>query len=122
MRSIKVRYAALSAAILAALGLALAAIFLPGKPAQAQSPVQSADYQQQEPVPPYRYIMKEYQGKIAIYSSLDQQRPQYVTDFDTLALPTYDRQMLGAGHWPAHRRGAPDAVGGLEQLTHRLPQ
>ena len=39
MRSIKVRYAALSAAILAALGLALAAIFLPGKPAQAQSPV-----------------------------------------------------------------------------------
>ena len=52
MRSIKVRYAALSAAILAALGLALAAIFLPGKPAQAQSPVQSADYQQQEPVPP----------------------------------------------------------------------
>ena len=54
----RVRYAALSAAILAALGLALAAIFLPGKPAQAQSPVQSADYQQQEPVPPYRYIMK----------------------------------------------------------------
>ena len=97
MRSIKVRYAALSAAILAALGLALAAIFLPGKPAQAQSPVQSADYQQQEPVTPYRYIMKEYQGKIAIYSSLDQQRPQYVTDFDTLALPAYDRQMLERG-------------------------
>ena len=97
MRSIKVRYAALSAAILAALGLALAAIFLPGKPAQAQSPVQSADYQQQEPVPPYRYIMKEYQGKIAIYSSLDQQRPQYVTDFDTSALPASERQMLERG-------------------------
>ena len=56
MRSIKVRYAALSAAILAALGLALAAIFLPGKPAQAQSPVQSADYQQQIPpgIPPFQ--------------------------------------------------------------------
>lgn len=107
MKSIKVRFFTLGGGLCAALALTLAAALTPrpapAKPApQPPDPVAQAAGLPTETIQPveqavYRYVARDYNGKIAIYPSAQAALPQYVTDFDTAALPQRDRELLQQG-------------------------
>lgn len=98
MQSIKVRFYTLGAALLTALGMALAAAFVPRQPpAPSATTVLPATSEQPVAQPAFPYIVRDFNGKIAVYHSPDATVPQYITDFDTAALPQHDRELLEKG-------------------------
>lgn len=98
MQSIKVRFYTLGAALFTALGMALAAAFVPhSAPAPAPSAVLPASNGQAVAEPAYPYTVRDFNGKIAVYQASNTTVPQYITDFDTAALPQHDRDLLQKG-------------------------
>ena len=105
MKSVRTRLFALCAGLCAAFSMALAAAFVPqSQPAPAREPEPKAappslPAENIQPVEQavYRYVARDYNGKIAIYPSAQALQPQYVTDFDTSALPQRDRELLQQG-------------------------
>lgn len=105
MKSVKARLFALGGGLCAAFAMALAAAFVPQNrpgPAPApdlQAPAPDLPAENIQPVEQavYRYVARDYNGKIAIYPSAQALQPQYVTDFDTAALPQRDRELLQQG-------------------------
>ena len=105
MKSVKTRFFALGVGLCAAFAMTLAAAFVPqSHPApalepepQAAPPTWPAENIQPVEQAVYRYVARDYNGKIAIYPSAQAVKPQYVTDFDTAALPQRDRELLQQG-------------------------
>ncbi len=52
--------------------------------------------QQAPPQPAYQYLIKEYQGRVAVYNS-GSQEPDMVLDVLVKYLPDYDRQQMQQG-------------------------
>lgn len=108
MKSIKARLFTLGGGLCAALAMALAAALSPRPAAlqpadpSASAPAPQAPALPTENIQPveqavYRYVARDYNGKIAIYPSAQAVQPQYVTDFDTASLPQRDRELLQQG-------------------------
>ena len=101
MASIQLRLATLGISMFAALGMGIAAVTLgaPEPPVEPQPMATQIDNPQQVPVPQpsYRFIVRDFAGKIAVYQANQSATPQYITDFDTAALPLQDREDLKKG-------------------------
>ena len=101
MTAAKSRFFILGGLISVSLAMGMAAL-VSSRPEEA-SPLQTVSHQSQkvevQPVEKalYQYVVRDYQGKIAVYSSMESLTPQYVTDFDTAVLPLKDREMLKEG-------------------------
>lgn len=50
-----------------------------------------------EPAPEYEYIIREHQGRVAVFSTADDSEPQLVLETLVKFLPDYDRQQLSEG-------------------------
>ena len=101
MTAAKSRFFILGGLVSVSLAMGMAAL-VSSRP-EGASPLQTVSHQSQkvevQPVEKalYQYVVRDYQGKIAVYSSMEAQTPQYVTDFDTAVLPRQDREMLKEG-------------------------
>ena len=90
MTAAKSRFFILGGLVSVSLAMGMAAL-VSSRPEEA-SPLQTVSHQSQKVE-----VQPDYQGKIAVYSSMEAQTPQYVTDFDTAVLPRQDREMLKEG-------------------------
>ncbi|WP_458862381.1 BofC C-terminal domain-containing protein [Acidaminobacterium chupaoyuni] len=95
MRSKKWRLGVLSCAFVCAVGLSAGAMLHSSSTAATVPPKSTVSSVplQESPL----YILRDYNGKIAVFPSFDAQTPNFVTDFDVAALPQQDRQYLAEG-------------------------
>ena len=99
MRSKKWRLGVLSCAFVCAVGLSAGAM-LHSSSTAATVPLEPTPKSTVSSVPLQEsplYILRDYNGKIAVFPSFDAQTPNFVTDFDVAALPQQDRQYLAEG-------------------------
>ena len=101
MTAAKSRFFILGGLVSVSLAMGMAAPFLPVPkrlPPSRPSPIKARRWRYSRwKRPCIKCRCGIIRGKIAVYSSMEAQTPQYVTDFDTAVLPQQDREMLKEG-------------------------